>query len=102
MRVKDARMVHWRVKQCAEEMAGAFYELQAHRDNVFYKDHWPSQKDFIRKNWRHFIVTARETLATMLTRDYPQKFKDEIYDALQLDANLPYSIQETQFTNIPH
>jgi len=102
MRTKDARMVHWRIKQCAEEMAGAFYELQAGRDDRFYRE-WPSVNVFVKKNWRNFIVAARGCLATILGRNSTDpKVRAEIYEALTLDGTLPYSIQEAQITNIPH
>lgn len=102
MRVKDARMVHKLVKKTAEEMAGAFYELHAGRDNRFYQA-WPNQRLFIKKNWRNFIVTARQVLATILGRkSTTDHMKAEIYEALVADARLPYSIQEPQITNIPH
>jgi hypothetical protein len=98
----DARMVHALVKKTAEEMAGAYYELAASRDNRFYKE-WPSVRVFIRKNWKNFVVTARQVLASMLAKpSTPQIARDQIYDALQLDGNLPYSIQETQIVNVPH
>lgn len=102
MRTNDARMVHWRVKQCAEEMAGAFYELRASRDDRFYRE-WPSVKDFIRKNWRNFVVTARQVLTSMLTKPHmSDKAKSEIYDALINDSSLPWAPAEAQVVNIPH
>jgi hypothetical protein len=102
MRTNDARMVHALVKKTAEEMAGAFYELQAGRDNRFYKQ-WPRVDLFIRKNWRNFIVTARQVLGTMLGRAAtPPHMKAQIYEALTLDGSLPYSIQEAQIVNVPH
>lgn len=102
MRTKDARMVHALVKKTAEEMAGAFYELQASRDNRFYRA-WPNQRLFIQRNWRNFIVTARQVLGTMLGRaSTTPEAKVQIYEALTRDGTLPYSIQEAQITNIPH
>lgn len=100
MRTKDARMVHRLVKQTAEGIAGAFYERAAGKDDRFYQE-WPSVKDFIRKNWRHFIVTSRQVLATMLGRSSTTPhMKAEIYEALTLDGQLPYSVQETQIFNV--
>lgn len=101
MRVKDARMVHRLVKKTSQELAGAFYDYRARKDNVFFK-RWPSEKQFVLANWKNFIISARQTLATMLERPYPEQMKVEIYEALVADGSLPYSVQETQVVNVPH
>ena len=97
---KDARMVHKLIRKTAKEMAGHFYEFAAH-DDTFYA-YYPSLKFFCEYEWRRFIRVAKETLTHMLTQNYPETFKAEIYDALLADATLPYSQQETQIVNIPH
>jgi hypothetical protein len=100
--VTDARMVHATLAKTAKEMAGAYYEIAASKDNAFYRA-WPNQGGFIQQNWRHFVMTAREVLTEMLRRNTcSDHMKAEIYDALLLDAQLPYSVQEHQILNVPH
>jgi hypothetical protein len=102
MRTNDARQVHKLVKQAAEEFAGAFYERAAGRDDRFYKE-WPNVRIFIRKNWRNFVMAARQVLATMLRGEATSPhMKAEIYEALTMDARLPYSIQEHQVVTLPN
>lgn len=102
MLTRDARMVHTLIEKTAKEMAGAYYEIAASKDNVFYRD-WPVQRNFIRRNWRHFVLAARQTLTDMLARpNYPEATKRQIYNALILDSGLPYSTQENQIVNVPH
>lgn len=101
MLTNDARMVHALIEKTAKEMAGAYYEVAASKDNAFFRD-WPIQRNFIRKNWRNFVLAARQTLTGMLSRNYPDEMKTKIYDALILDSGLPYSTQENQIVNVPH
>lgn len=99
---KDARIVHKLVKKTAKEFAGAYYEIAASHDNEFYR-RFPSQKQFVQARWKHFIVTAREVLTTMLSmKSTPDAEKVEIYEALQLQNELPWSMQENQIVNVPH
>ena len=97
---KDGRMVHKLIRKTAKEMAGHFYEFAAH-DDTFYR-YYPSLKFFCEYEWQRFVTVAKQTLTDMLTGTYPDTFKAEIYEALLLDAGLPYSVQETQVVNIPH
>jgi hypothetical protein len=100
--VKDARMVHKTIMKTAKEIAGAYYEIAASRDNRFYRA-YPNQGGFIQQNWKNFVMTAREILTGMLSRPgISEHMKNEIYDALLLDAELPYSVQENQIVNVPH
>lgn len=101
MLTRDARMVHTMIEKTAKEMAGAYYEVAASKDNAFFRD-WPVQRNFIRVNWRNFVLAARQTLTDMLSRNYPDEMKAKIYDALMLDSSLPYSTQENQIVNVPH
>lgn len=101
MRTNDARMVHKLVRETAEDLAAAFYNHRASRDNLFYKE-WPSERAFARKNWRNFITYARQTLGQILAGNYPEQMKVEIYEALVADGSLPYSVRETQIVNVPH
>lgn len=101
-RVTDARMVHKTIMKTAKEMAGAYYEIAASRDNGFYRA-YPNQGGFIQQNWKNFVMTAREVLASMLSQPgTSDHMKNEIYDALMLDSELPYSVQENQILNVPH
>jgi len=102
---KDGRMVHKTIKKVAQEMAGSYYEHAAshkkHGDE-FYKA-FPSQKAFMKSEWRKFVQTAKECMTQMLANPLtPEAYKQDIYHALLLDATLPYSQQETQIVNIPH
>jgi hypothetical protein len=100
MSTNDFRMVHKTIKHVAMEMAGTYYEIAASRDNRFYRA-YPNQKRFIRTNWKNFVLTARQVLTELLSRpNYPDVMKNEIYDALLLDSQLPYSVQEGQIVNI--
>lgn len=102
MRTNDARMVHVLIQKTAKEIAGAYYEMAAGHDNQFYHD-WPNQDVFIRRNWKNFIMETRRILASMLARaGYPEKLKEQIYEALMLDSELPFSTQENQIVNVTH
>jgi len=99
----DHRMVHWLIKQTAEELAGAYYEdcaTNRKHGNEFYKA-FPNLEAFVKDQWPMFVMTTKEVLTSML--DNPmlaEAQKQEIYHALLLDATLPYSPQEAQLTNI--
>lgn len=97
---KDGRMVHKLIRKTAKEMAGHFYEFAAH-DDQFYA-YYPSLKFFCEYEWQRFVVSAKQVLTDILIGTYPDSYKAEIYEALLLDAGLPYSTQETQVVNIPH
>lgn len=96
----DARMVHQKIRTMAKEFAGHFYEFRAHSDD-FYKAH-PDMMIFIEEEWPSFVKAARDIMVQMLTGNYPDAYKQEIYEILLQDAELPYSQQETQIVNIPH
>ena len=101
----DNRMVHKLIKKTSQELAGAFYEFQASHSRLgdeFYKA-FPSVNRFVESEWPSFVKTTREVLARMLgdptTSDIE---KADIYEALCLDATLPYSHQNVQVTNFRH
>lgn len=100
-RNQDYRMVHKLIRKTAKEMAACYYEYAATESDIFYK-YYPSMQFFVDYEWRRFIRAAKETLTDMLTGSYPDTYKQQIYEALQLDSSLPYSQQETQIVNIPH
>ena len=99
----DHRMVHWLIKQTAQELAGAYYEDAASHQkhgNEFYKA-FPSLEFFVEDQWPMFIMTTREILLQMLNSPMtPEPQKQEIYHAILLDKSLPFSYQEAQLTNI--
>lgn len=98
---QDYRLVHKLIRKTAKDMAGHYYEFAAH-DNLFYH-FYPSERFFIDYEWAKFIHVAKQTLTDCLrSGGLTDKEKAEVYDALCLDATLPYSEQETQIINIPH
>lgn len=98
---RDKRMVHKLIRKTAKEMAGCFYEFAAH-DNVFYR-YYPNVGFFINREWPRFILIAKQTLVDCLkSGSLTERDKEDIVEALTLDATLPYSQQETQITNFRH
>lgn len=80
---------HSLVADTAREFANALYEDWA-RDNRFYK-RFPEgrgRKVFVEYVAPQFLPEARATLASMLTADYPDAVKAQVYEALQLDNTL--------------
>jgi len=102
---QDHRMVHTLIKKTAQEMAGAYYEWQAThtvRANEFYEC-YPSLNAFVKRDWPNFVRVAKEVLASMLADPTVSDVeKNEIYDALLNDTQLPYSQQEVQITGFRH
>lgn len=79
---------HRLIKKTAVELAGAFYEIKASRDNEFFK-RFPNQRRFIEQDWRGFVPTAREVLTDMLTgNECTDHVKREIHHALIHDRAL--------------
>lgn len=82
---KAPRHCHRQVKELAQAIAGAFWEMAA-SDNNFYKI-WPKCKDYQRLKWGLFVDEARKTMGEMLGRsDVIEAEKIVIYEALQYDA----------------
>lgn len=76
---------HRQVRDTAEGIAAAFYEMAA-SDNDFYKL-WPSQRRFVKLKWGAFVKDARQAMGEMLGRDdVPEEIKAAVYEALQMDA----------------
>ncbi len=98
----DYRMVHHLVADTAKQLAGVYYEHAAsngRHGNEFYAQ-WPNQTKFVKDQWPMFVMTAKDTLTTMLANPLtPEAQRQDIYHALLLDATLPYSPQEAQMTN---
>lgn len=79
---------HKLIAKTAKEMAGAFYEIRASRDNTWYAQ-FRSQKRFIAAEWPAFLPAARDALVTMLTLDdVSEHVKMHIYHALQHERGI--------------
>lgn len=104
-RNKDHRMVHWLVKEQAQKLAGAYYELAATTGkhcNAFYEN-YPDQEAFMADEWPSFVLYAKQVMTEMLQgNEISAGQKQEIYHALILDATLPYCQVETQATGFRH
>jgi hypothetical protein len=102
---QDHRMVHKLIKKTAQEMAGIFYEWQATQrryGDEFYKV-YPNVEAFMKRDWPNFVRAAKECLVTQLNDpSVSDRDKEDIYEAMTLDATLPYSQQEVQITNFKH
>lgn len=96
-RAQKVSHVHWKVKQVAMEAAGQLYEKLMADNKIF--EAWKKQNPdcqnaqelelkFIAKNWSKCVPYARATMAIMLRGPLPSALKDEISDALILDARL--------------
>lgn len=81
-----AKLTHKMIADVAKEIAAEAYESVAH-DNTFYAE-WPSRRNFVRANWRMFVDDARRSLLAILSGEYPQSMKDEVYEALVKDGSL--------------
>ena len=87
---------HKMIKATAQELAGAMYEELMADDFMFTA--WKKkcrgmhaknlQKRFIARYWGSCIPIARATLTTMLRGTLDEAVKEEIYEALCLDATL--------------
>lgn len=91
------KIIHWRIAKTAKALAAAAYEELA-KENDFYRAH-KSMAHYVRKNWQHFIPFARQSLVSVLAKDYTfevalgsytekgvQEMKDEIYQCLLIDG----------------
>lgn len=77
-------MTHPRIVHEAKEFAGCFYEKK--RSGLF-RDMWPSQDEYVKHKWPHFVEAVREVWSAMLGRnDVPESHKQYIYEALIADA----------------
>lgn len=69
------------VRSLAKEFAGKFYEES--QRSLRFRRTWPDQRDYVSKNWPHFVDISVQTLGAMLhRRDVPEHRKEEIYRAL--------------------
>jgi len=79
-------LCHKEIRRISKEMAGAAYEELA-KDGMFYKE-YPKQKDFIARHWKNFIGHARSSLFQMLSGNYPESVKEEIFEIVVQDRTL--------------
>lgn len=77
-------MTHPRIMHEAKEFAGVFYDQDR---SALFRSMWPSQDEYVKFKWPHFVVAVRDVWATMLGRDdVPEAHKKYIYEALIGDA----------------
>lgn len=77
-------MTHPRIVHEAKEFAGVFYERDR---SALFRSMWPSQDEYVKHKWPHFVVAVREAWSAGLgDPSVPQKIKDYFYEALVADA----------------
>lgn len=68
------------IRKTAEEIAGVLYE--GNRSERFRREAG-TQKEFIRRNWKHHVDTAIQMLSQLLgQKGFPETQKEEIFDAI--------------------
>lgn len=88
MRWNPDSFAHHMVAHVQQEMAQNVYEELAKNDS-FYKE-WPDRNEFVRVCAPTLRDEARAVLAEQLARhDVSQVEKEQIYEALLLDAVIP-------------
>lgn len=88
------------IRKTAEEICGCYYQDEdkhgleqkwssLRRRRKTFRDHWPNQKEYVRRNWASFIPVAREVLGQALNMgSTPIEMKEQIYEAfLEQGAN---------------
>lgn len=66
------------IVKTAMEMAAEFWEIMKMEGKVKIT---VTQKNYARQAWPEFLAHARETLINMLSGNYPETIKEEIYAA---------------------
>lgn len=78
-------MTHPRIVHEAKEFAGVFYDQDR---SALFRSIWPTQDEYVRHKWPHFVAGVREAWSAMLGKpEIPQNVKDYVYDALIADAS---------------
>lgn len=87
---------HWRIKKTAQALCTESYELVMSKNEVY--ELWKRQNPglvgealrerYVARNWAKYVEGARATLTRLLTEPIDQALKDEIEEALILDATL--------------
>lgn len=73
------------VRMTAKEFAGKFYE--ENQRSLRFRRTWPSQDDYVARNWPHFHDIAVQALGAMLHQPgVPEHRKQAIYEALVENA----------------
>ena len=93
-----AQIIHKRIAKVAKAIAYECYEVMAHEDD-FYRLN-PDQDGYVRRNWKHYIPFARQSVVQILSKDYDHEIglgvytregvaqmKDEVYEALLIDGS---------------
>lgn len=78
---------HRVVARSAKAFCAELYEVYASKMPGFYAA-FPSQNDFVRAYWAHFIGVARATLARTLATNIAEDLKATIHDGLIRDQSL--------------
>ncbi len=78
---------HRVVARSAKEFCAELYATYATKWPGF-RDAFPSENDFVRTYWAHFIAPARATLARMLATNIAEDLKATIHDGLIRDQSL--------------
>lgn len=79
---------HVTVAKIAMELAGAYYDEQAHSDSFY--NHWPDLDLFVQAEWHTFIPYARQVLGKMLADPtMPEAAREQVFEALVADRTLP-------------
>ena len=79
---------HKLIAKTAKEMAAAFYEIRARRDNEWFA-RFRSQRKFIAQEWPMFLPAARDALVTILgDPNTHENVKQPIYHALQHERGI--------------
>lgn len=81
---------HRIVMRSARKFCEELYQVYARKMPGFYAA-FPSENDFAKRFWPHFIGVARATLARSLESNLSDDLKNEIYDALIRDQSLAAS-----------
>lgn len=79
---------HWLVAKTAKEMAQEVYEANCSASNEFYRRH-PDRKAWVEAVYGSLLDQARRALAALLgTSQISEKEKEQVHEALVLDASL--------------
>jgi hypothetical protein len=78
------KIIHYRIAKTAKALAAAAYEELAKID-AFYRAH-RSMAHYVRKNWRHYIPYARQSLVGILAKDFSHDIALGSYTAQGVDA----------------
>ncbi len=74
---------HPLIVKTAMQITMAFYDNIA--GDPAFRAEWPKPRLYVLKKWPLFVKDAREQLTNMLTGNYPEDVKAEIYAALLHD-----------------